>query len=43
MKEIRYTKNDLLEIEKEVNTLIELIENNKSYLGLYDYKVHDFF
>ena len=43
MKEIRYTKNDLLEIEKEVNNLIELIENNKSYLGLYDYKVHDFF
>jgi hypothetical protein len=43
MKEIRYTKNDLLEIEKEVNNLIELINSNLDKFTLYNYKVYDFF
>ena len=43
MKNIKYTKENLIEIEKEINVIIELIENNKNYLTLYDYKVPDFF
>ena len=43
MKDLKYTKNDLLEIEKEVNTLIELVESNLDKFSLYDYKVHSFF
>lgn len=43
MKNLKYTKNDLLEIEKEVNKLIELIENNLDKFSLYNYKVYSFF
>lgn len=43
MKDLKYTKNDLLEIEKEVNTLIELIETNLDKFSLYNYKVYSFF
>lgn len=43
MKDLKYTKEELRELEKEINVIIELIENNKNYLDLYDYKVHDFF
>lgn len=43
MKEIRYTKNDLLEIEKEVNKLIKLVKSNLDKFSLYNYKVYDFF
>lgn len=39
MKNLKYTKENLIEIEKEINVIIELIENNKNYLTLYDYKV----
>lgn len=42
MKNLKYTKENLIEIEKEINVIIELIENNKNYLTLYDYKVPDF-
>lgn len=43
MKNLKYTKNDLLEIEKEVNTLIELINSNLDKFTLYNYKVYNFF
>lgn len=43
MKDLKYTKNDLLEIEKEVNNLIELIETNLDKFSLYNYKVYSFF
>lgn len=43
MKEIRYTKNNLLEIEKEINILIELVESNLDKFSLYNYKVYNFF
>lgn len=43
MKDLKYTKNDLLEIEKEVNTLIELVESNLDKFSLYNYKVYSFF
>lgn len=43
MKEIKYTKENLIEIEKEVNKLIELIENNLDKFSLYNYKVYNFF
>lgn len=43
MKEIKYTKENLIEIEKEVNKLIELVESNLDKFSLYNYKVYDFF
>lgn len=43
MKEIKYTKEDLKNIEKEINTLIELVESNLDKFSLYNYKVYNFF
>ena len=43
MKEIKYTKEDLKNIEKEVNNLIELVESNLDKFSLYNYKVYKFF
>lgn len=43
MKNLKYTKENLLEIEKEVNILIELINSNLDKFTLYNYKVYDFF
>ena len=43
MKEIKYTKEDLKNIEKEINTLIKLVESNLDKFSLYNYKVYSFF
>lgn len=43
MKEIKYTKEDLKNIEKEVNNLIELVESNLDKFSLYNYKIYNFF
>lgn len=43
MKDLKYTKENLIEIEKEVNKLIELVESNLDKFSLYNYKVYNFF
>lgn len=43
MKNLKYTKENLIEIEKEVNKLIELVESNLDKFSLYNYKVYSFF